>query len=365
MKIVHLVNTGYDNFGGKERIVLDLLEEMLKREVGVSLICLRDGIMQHEAATKGIPTKTMEPKWMLDPGIVLRLKSHLQREGVDLLHTHDFRENVIGRMAGKLAGIPVVTTLHAHAKDCLDLPYIKRWAFHSFDRATSPLSDHFIAITNEGYQWLCDHFGEKNATLIPNSIPADKFKHATQRGQREKPIIGSAGRLDKQKGFHILVEAAHRVLQDGLDMEFVLAGAGPKRNFLEAKISEFGIRDRFRLIGFIEDMPTFFAEIDVFVLPSLTEGLPVVLLEAMASSLPVVASKVGGIPDILEDGKNGIFVPPGNSSELASAIKRLAEDARLRDELGRNAFSTLQGRFSVGKMAGDTIAVYEKVLSKR
>ncbi len=166
--------------------------------------------------------------------------------------------------------------------------------------------------------------------VIPNGVDTQKFRPADQGGARQslgidtsmnetEIIIGAAGRLTKVKGFDVLIEAVRLLVESGRRPRVLIAGEGPERDSLRTQIAEAGLQDRIQLLGIREEMATLYAACDVFVLSSHREGSPSVVLEAMASECPVVATAVGGVPEIIEDGRSGILVPPGDAQSLARA----------------------------------------------
>ncbi len=188
--------------------------------------------------------------------------------------------------------------------------------------------------------------GEKFALRRELDIPVDSF------------LIGTAGRLHKQKNHAALIDAIE-ILRDRNNFRCVIFGEGPERKALESQIEKLGLKSRVLLAGEKENAASFFPAMDVFVLPSLWEGFPSVILEAMAAKIPVIASKVDGIPEIIKDGRNGFLVPAGNAEALAGKIAELSEFPEdFGHTLLENAHETVVKRFPLSKM----IAAYEKIL---
>jgi glycosyltransferase involved in cell wall biosynthesis len=178
-----------------------------------------------------------------------------------------------------------------------------------------------------------------------------------------RPIIGAIGRLAPQKGLQYLLRAAPEVLRDNPNALFVLVGDGPERQTLEAEAKCLGIQGSVCFLGVREDIPELLASLDVLAMPSLSEGLPMALLEAMASAKAVVASRVGAIPHVIQDRVNGIMLSPGDVSGLATALLDVLKYRELRMALGQEARETVESRFSAPSMAKCYLEVYREATS--
>jgi glycosyltransferase involved in cell wall biosynthesis len=167
------------------------------------------------------------------------------------------------------------------------------------------------------------------------------------------------------KGLEHLINAARELQELGVDFELRIAGSGSRQCGLERQVKSLGLGQRVRFLGFVWDMPTFYRSVDVLALPSVsTEGLPLVVLEAMAMGVPVVATRLAGAPEVIEDGVNGLLVPPGEAHALARALSRLAADGELRERLGKAGQSHVRREFSVERVATEVTQVYRTVLDR-
>jgi glycosyltransferase involved in cell wall biosynthesis len=201
---------------------------------------------------------------------------------------------------------------------------------------------------------------ESKCIVIRNAIGEEAFvgADAEKRAEMERwfarpPrwIIGAAGRLSPEKGFGVFAQTAQLVLRERPDAGFVLFGDGPLRSELEQMISTKGLRDRFVFAGFRDDLSPWLPNLDLHVMSSFTEGLPVILLEASAAGITTVATNVGGIPEVIEDGKSGFLVSPGDASSLARQIVRLIDESGLRQSMGDTARETVRRYFSFANMS--------------
>jgi glycosyltransferase involved in cell wall biosynthesis len=178
-------------------------------------------------------------------------------------------------------------------------------------------------------------------------------------------IFGALGRLNEEKGFSVLVEAAARLIGRGLDIEVWIAGDGPQRSALESQVRGYNIMDRVRFLGFWEQTLDLYAALDGFVLSSVREGLPNVLLEAMAMQIPVVSTRVPGVLELIQDGENGLLVGIRDAAGLADAMARLAVDSALRSRLGAAGRARVEADFDFRRRADIERAAYDRLLMNR
>ena len=201
--------------------------------------------------------------------------------------------------------------------------------------------------------------------MIRNGIDLRPFDHApgtlkNELGWGECQLVGLAGRLSFEKGVDIFLHAAPRILSQLPDTKFVVAGDGPELAALESLIDELGIRGSVRMLGRRIDMPSFYASLDVLVSSSRTEGLPIGILEGMASRLPLVATPVGEIPTFIQDGRTGVLSPVENAESLADSIVELLRNPAKRERFGAAARQTVEVEFSAARMMADYLRVYEE-----
>jgi glycosyltransferase involved in cell wall biosynthesis len=230
--------------------------------------------------------------------------------------------------------------------------------------------DRYIAVSHHTAKMLREVcvFGDRKVHVVHNGIPAGPFEQAARGGLSDpfrrrggRPVVLTVARLVPQKGIGHLIEAASLVRE----AFFAVAGDGPDRAALEAKVQASGVSDSVALLGHRRDVPELLAACEVFVLPSLYEGLPVSVLEAFASAKPVVATNVGGTDEAVKDGSSGLLVPPADPAALAGAIRRLLADADLSRRLATEAREQFRREFSVEVMTSRTIEIYEALSASR
>jgi glycosyltransferase involved in cell wall biosynthesis len=306
-----------------------------------------------------------EPEWFglnrpVEWAAVGRLREILRRRGVDVLHAHDFSMGVYGAAACRIERVPYVITLHGGgyfaAKGRRRVAF--RWAVRG-SRATVGVSETTRREAVELLGLKYDAVG-----MIPNGLrfeAGDPNRVRVGLGLGEGiPFLLAVGNLYPVKGHVVLVEALAELAQRRPELEWRagIAGRGDQEQILAERIRETGLEGRVQLLGFRRDVPDLLAAADVYVMPSLSEGLPLALVEAMFSETAVVASAVGGIPEVVEDGVSALLVPPQDPPALAVALERLLTEVGERDALARAGRATAEARFSLGTMIEAYRAAY-------
>lgn len=368
LHVAHILSS-FD-MGGQERVALDLVAQQVRagyRVTALSLAPPPDGPMAAEFRAAGAGTdRVARPRPGVDPLLVVRLARWLRRNGVDLAHTHNRMALIYGAPAGWLAGAAVVHTKHgANPKGGTRL---------AAARMAARCVDAFVAVSPE----IADlarrrrEVDERRLSVIANGIELGQFQPAPaarERVRRELGIdaaswvVGTVGRVAVEKNQALLLRAVAPLL--GPRTRLVVAGDGPLLASLSELASSLGIAAFVHLLGSRRDVPDVLNALDAFVLCSNTEGLPLVLPEAMATGLPVVSTSVGGIPTVIEEGRTGFLVPVGDEEALRQRVVRLHADPRLGRALGSRARAAAVARFSAESMRRDYLELYRRVLSRR
>jgi glycosyltransferase involved in cell wall biosynthesis len=273
---------------------------------------------------------------------------------------------VLGRMAARRAGIPVVAVSRGWTAEKLRVRF-----YEAVDRLNLRWMDHVVCVSDaQAEKVRRAGVPAECVSVIRNAIRVERFDTPDAayrdrlRGFFPTPparIVGAAGRLSPEKGFQVLVDAASRVRSRDASIGFVLFGDGPLRGPLEEAVRAAGLGASFILAGFRDDMDSFLPFLDLFVLPSFTEGLPNVVLEAFAAQVPVVATAVGGTPEVVEDAVSGHLVPAGDATALAERILDvLASEARRR-EMGRRGHQRVVNDFSFAAQSRQYRALFERL----
>ncbi len=370
-KLLH-VTSDTGRYGGKDAVVFTLLRRLGRGgEFDVAVVCFRRELVYREFVREDIPVHVLRMYWTFDLSAVMRLASVAQENHADLIHTHDNKSHFLGRIAGRMLGLPVVSTFHGQTKFGLELNLFKRKLYHWLVRKTDGLVTHFIAVSSElRHELLRRGVDPRHVTRIPNGIDADEFAREAACGPSRDDagipndafVIGVVGRLSREKGHQHFFNAVAPVCREWPSVRCVIVGDGPLRKSLSAEVDRLGIRSQVMFMGFRRDIAGMYSLMDMVVLPSLGEGLPVTLLEAMALGKPTVASSVGGVPEVIQDGCQGLVVPPGEPGSLRAAMERILTDRELRGRLGQSAAARVRSEFGAERLVEQTCEVYRAVL---
>ena len=298
---------------------------------------------------------------------VLNLAKTLEKNKVDLLHLHGYKAGFVGRLASLLCrDIPVVLTLHNY-RDYQQKSILPSFCFTSVEKILSRKTDIIITVSQALRKDLLNNLAieERKVVNIYNGINYSDYGNAQERLLKSEILVGTAARLAPQKGIEDFLEAAKLVLQQKKNkrIKFFIAGEGPLREKLEKQAVKLGLKENVFFLGHVEDMPGYLSSLDIFVLPSRHEGLSITLLEALAARRPVVATKTGGIPEIVVHGVTGYLVPPAQPLPLAEGIERLNKDFKLRSSLALKGQKMVKENFGLEIMVERTRALYEKLLA--
>ncbi len=314
------------------------------------------------------PLISVPDRGPMDRKVLRRMLAICRHYDVKIWHGHDYKSNLLGLMLRPLWPMKLVSTVHGWVKHTLRTPL-----YYAVDRWCLPYYHHVVCVSEDLIERVSKlGVAPDRLTLIHNAIdektyrrryPADQSPLRSQMDVAPgRLVIGAVGRLSPEKGFSDLITATSRLTQDGLDVETWIIGDGDHRGDLEQLIKQLGVTGRVKLLGFRSDMIDLYHAMDLFVLSSLREGLPNVVLEAMALCIPVVATRVAGIPSLIRDGSTGLLCPIGDADQLTDAIRRVASDAQLRADLSGHARTRIEQSYSfTGRMA-KMKTIYDQVL---
>ena len=366
-----LVLTVGFGIGGAERLILWTAPRLRDAGFDVTVAALKGrGPLADRLEAQGVPAVSLDGR-RHDPRTLVRLLRYLRRGRFDLLHTHLFLANVAGRVAGRLAGVPVIVAAHH------DTDVWMKARHRLLERLTAPLGDCVVACSEAVRRYAVETYGltPKRVITLRNGIeiaPLATDEAARRRlraGLGAGPddlLVGGVGRLvSRKKGYDLFVEAAAAVAAQVPRARFVLAGEGPDRAALETRARDLGISGRLVFAGLRDDVHDLMGAFDLFVQPSRWEGFGLSILEAMAASRPVVAARVGGIPEIVADGVHGRLVPPDDAGALARAIAALLRDRDLALRLGRAGRARVEAEFGLDRLVGETAELYRTLLRGR
>jgi glycosyltransferase involved in cell wall biosynthesis len=354
--------------GGAERVVADLATHLDAQRFEVTVCATRAAsFLAPEVRAAGIPVVVIGRRHRWDIRGLLRLWRYLRRGRFDLLHSHKFGSNLWARLFGRASGIPVVI-IQEHGRNYQG--GVASFLRSLVDRALSPLCDLIITPSDAdrlGWERVVGVPGRKLVT-IRNGVATPPPRAESLRREfgidGGTVVIGSVGRLEAEKGYDRLLHAFARVVEHRPDVRLIIIGDGTDRDRLAMISEELGISSQIILAGWREQANSIMQEFDIVANASSREGLPLVLIEAMSVGRPIVATAVGGVPEVVVDGMTGFLVPPGDSDQLADRLLRLIADASLREQLGRRGLERYRAMFTVDRMARDVERVYLACLER-
>ncbi len=350
--------------GGGQKHVLWLARHMDRKGFEVAVASESKGYLVDELAKAGIRQYPLSLSNVPNPAAFFRCRRVMKEFKPDVVHTHGGTAGVTGRIAARtLPGVRIVHTYHG-LHYIHDPRLIRRKIFRSLESALLRVTDRTICVAQQDVETGVREgiVDPARTVVILNGIDVAEFAGDQRRDFPGDPVIGTVGRLHTQKGHRYLLAAAAELVKLHPALKFVIIGDGELRGELEQEAARLGVAANVIFAGARTDIAAQLRAMDIFVLPSLWEGLPLVLLEAMAAGLPIVATGVDGVKEILTDGKNALLVPPGNPIELQRGIEKVLGDAGLRKRLAGEAVKTVREKFSVGRMVRETEDVYRSLL---
>jgi glycosyltransferase involved in cell wall biosynthesis len=361
---------------GAERIVYELATRLDPRRYRISVVCVwrKRGEVGLWLEKAGIPVYYLDVRYKIDGVKFLELVRFLKRSGTHILHCHLFHANLLGIPAGRLAGTRVIlSTVHVAEKRFLP------WRFLLY-RAVSPWTERIICVSEGVRESFLRRTGIRRdrVTLIRNGIDVNRFTHPNRGGRTgvdrirkglglppDAVLVGTVGRLDPQKGHPYLIRAVPAVLRHFPETYFLLVGRGDREPPLRRLAGSLGVENRVLFTGFRNDIPDLLHALDIFLLPSLYEGLPLALIEAGAASLPVVATSVAGVSELMRDGDTGILVRPGDPGEIAGALVRMLGNRELARKMGERLRERIVRDFPIESTIRQTDALYRILAAER
>jgi len=348
----------YFSIGGLERMVERLSAGSKLRGIeNIVIAYLGDGPIRAALEDQGVRTLLFDSGPGLHPGLILRLRSVLIQERIDVLHTHHLGPFVYGAPAAILAGCPQVHTEHSH--ELYDTTRRRLLG------ASMSLLAEVVAVTPEVAEFRARFPGQ--CRVIPNGVPLpsdDPTARARGRellgAERDSFVVGCAARLSAEKNHSGLLDAFAQLLRDEPRSLLACAGDGPLADALRAEADGAGLGRRIRWLGSVKDMRHFYSALDACVLNSTREGLPLSLLEAMSFGIPVVATDVGGVGELLAEGA-GLLVPPQAPEVLADALKSLAAQPELPQKLARKGKARIRQSYTIDSMVDRYVELYRTI----
>lgn len=368
IRVLHLISSG--GLFGAERVILNLAA----RAEGVTPFvgALNNKHNPHleiitECKRLNLKHVVFDSSGQVDIRTVHAVKRFLIDHRIDLIHTHNYKSDIIGFAASKLAKKPWIATNHVwHSTD-------RKLAF--YERIDAMVLKHARVVIGVSQEikddLLTKGFKDKHVRVVDNGITVEEFqqvKHAERWRSwvglnNDVKVVVIVGRLAKEKGHEVFLNAAAKVLSRKRNVKFVVVGDGPLRGALKNMTDALGISEHVLFVGLQADMPKVYAASNVLVNSSFIEGLPMTILEAMAARLPIIATKVGAVGKVIEHDVNGILLEPGDPDTLAEAIEIMVSQPETSKRYAERAFSDVCAKFSDRRMAKDYMKIYNEVIS--
>jgi glycosyltransferase involved in cell wall biosynthesis len=315
------------------------------------------------------PLISVPDRGPLDWNVAVQLLSICRRERVTIWHGHDYKSNVLGLLLRRLWPMRLITTVHGWDKDTPRAQF-----YFTIDRLCLPYYDRVICVS-EDLRGKCLAAGVpvERCVLIENAIDTVTYSRTKGTEDAKKALgfspdcllIGAIGRLSAEKGFDVLIRSVQQLFQAGLDVNLVIVGEGEERSRLEALSAELGCVNRVRLLGYRRNPLDVYEAMDVYALSSLHEGLPNVVLEALAMEVPVVATSVGGLPRLIRHEVSGLLVEAHSVDGLAKALSRLLTDSSLRLRCRRAGRALVESTYGFPARMQRIRGLYEELLGRR
>lgn len=366
--ILHTIETAGP--GGAETVVLNLASRLDSSRFRSVALLPREDWLSERLRERGVPTFLVDSRVWYDFRLPLEMARLIRRENIDLIHSHLPGQNFYSCAVGRLLGRKTIATYHGAIELSRSVGLRGAIQLGSVRRS----ADAVVVVCDHVGRMLRDvGFPAEKIVRIHNGISVDRFQVSGDGRLRRElglrngtKVVGTVANVRQSKGYEFFIQAARKVADAMPDTRFVAVGdidpviAKP----LFESIERLGLQDRFLFLGFRSDVPEILSELDVFVLSSVSEGFPLVALEAMASARPVVVTRSGGPQEIIEDGRTGLLIPPADPDALAEKICELLDNPERAAALARTARARVESTFTLERMIRDYERLYERLLNR-
>ena len=370
IRVLHVIDS-FD-LGGAQTALLHLVRHRDTARFDVEVAAMHGcGVYWDRFAELGVPVHSLSPrKWL--PVYFLKLAALLLARRFDVVHCHLFGANILAKPLAALLGARV----RINHDQCNDRARIDSRALFLADKITNRLSSHICAVSRSIRDFLVDHerVPADRVSVVYNGVDIAGFTPGggARDSAREKLglprgafVVAGVGRLHPQKNFALFLDvAAEALARSKIPLHFIIAGTGPEEAMLRERAKSLGIADRVTFAGFVADMRAIYAASDALLLTSLYEGLPLTVLEAMATGVPVIASRLDGIGEILGDGVDSRLAASGNRTEFVETLLEISAQPETARGLAAAARKKVEATFSAETMAREVEAIYERCLNQ-
>ncbi len=361
VRVLHVIDS-FD-LGGAQTVLLNLLHALDRDRFEPEVAAMHGrGVFWEDFARLDMPVHSLSPHKYF-PAYVLTLARLILARRPQIVHCHLFGSNWIAKPLAALLGVPV-RIAHDHCNDALryERP-LARW----IDTLANRCSSHVCAVSGSTRDFLIQHeqLAPAEVSLVTNGIDLSRFTPSEARSRQDRFVVLGVGRLNPQKNFALFIEIAAELVRRGHAVEFRLAGTGPEESALRLQASALGIGDRVQFLGHVQDTPQLYGGADALLMTSKFEGTPIVLLEAMAMRLPIVAPRLDGIGEILKNEDDALLIEPSERDHFVRAIERLIDAPDLASRFAHAAQAKVRDRYSAQAMTVQVEAIYERCLAMK
>lgn len=364
-----------DLWGGAEVYLVTLMRRLRAMPgFDVSAILFNEGRLAEELRGLGISVTIIPEGRNNAASILCRMFRHFRANPCDVVHTHKPKDNFLGALAGLFSGkVHIVRTLHGAPEPFQGIKSIKMDFYEFLDRLAIKLMISRVILVSLNLRNRIDKKWTLSKTECIHNGIEPRFRVQTERSlmrrelgvDEEDRLIGAVGRLSAVKGHELLIRAAAELLSSKCKIKVLLVGDGPLLGLLRELADKLGILKHVLFVGHQDNVQDFLTAMDIFVLPSLHEGIPMALLEALAMELPVVATRVGGIPEVIDHGVNGLLVTPADVQLLAESVRALIDDQFRARNLGKAGRARIEKEFTAERMAERIAEIYTSISLSR
>lgn len=373
VNVLHVID--HFGLGGAQTLLLDLLKDWDNEKYRVYVCALKaPGVLDKQAKAQGLTISYFDRR-KYDPRKILDLTKFIRKNKIQIVHTHLLGASIVGRIAATICRVPIVI-VHDHSGFPMlsNIPSVYSRLLRMMDKPLTYVTDRVIAVSYSVKELRVKRgLPDKNKVIvIHNGIDINKFNGNLYDREKARGslsigvadvVVGVVGRLSPEKGLECFLEAAAKVSRKCTESKFIIVGDGPCKTILEEKAREWGISDKVIFTGFSGDVPQLLSAMDVFVSSSLFEPFGIAILEAMSMSKPVVATNVGGIPEMIISDVTGILVPPNDAEALYTAIIQLLNDPDKRNMFGQNGRKRIEEYFATQVLVNKLVKLYDELVA--
>lgn len=360
IRVLHVIDS-FD-LGGAQTALLTLLRATDRRRYQPEVACMHGrGVFWNEFAALGIPVHSLSPQKLL-PLYVIRLTRLIRRHQFKIVHCHLFGANWIAKPLAALLGVPI----RINHDQCNDALRHKSVLAFRMDKLANRWSSHVCAVSASTRDFLLQHerLPAERVSLVYNGVDLRRFVPRAGRAPSGRFVVLGVGRLHPQKNFRLFLDVAAELLRRGHSTAFRIAGTGPEMDQLRRRAGELDIAENVEFIGHENDMARLYAEADALMITSAYEGTPLTALEAMAMRLPIIASRIDGLAEVLVDEVEALLVPPHDPHGFVTRVERLMTNPHLRSALADAAERKVREHYSAEIMVAQVEAIYDRCIAQ-